>query len=86
MLFRSRSPGSASKPDRLALIFEADPGERFQLGRHNLSSVRPGTFQDWREQLRSFETMAAVQDTRATIMSGDRARSELQPTAELESS
>src|SRR5579864_6698106 len=61
------------KPDRLDLIFESDPGERFQLGRHNLSSVRPGTFQDWREQLRSFQTLAAVQDVRATIMAGDRA-------------
>jgi predicted permease len=67
------APLSFPKPDRLALIFEADPGERFQPGRHNLSSVRPGTLQDWREQLRSFETMAAVQDMRATIMDGDRA-------------
>jgi putative ABC transport system permease protein len=61
------------KPDRLVLIFEADLGERFQPGRFNLSSVRPGTFQDWHEQLRSFETMAAVHDMRATLMDGDRA-------------
>jgi predicted permease len=61
------------KPDHLVLLFEADRGERFQPGRHNLVSVRPGIFQDWREQLRSFETMAAVHDMRATIMDGDRA-------------
>src|SRR5690348_14706924 len=59
------------KPDQLVLLFEADRGERFQPGRHNLVSVRPGIFQDWREQLRSFETMAAVHDMQATIMDGD---------------
>lgn len=49
------------KPDRLALIFEADAaelGQRFKPGTRNLSSVRPGTFQDWRELSRSFENMA----------------------------
>jgi predicted permease len=61
------------KPDRLALIFEADPGERFQPGRRNLVSVRPGIYQDWHEQLRSFESMAAVHDMRATIMEGEHA-------------
>src|SRR5215472_13063528 len=62
------------RPERLALIFEGDePGERFQPGNLNLSSVRPGTFQDWREQLTSFESMAACQGTQATIMEGDRA-------------
>ena len=62
------------KPDRLALIFESDVGElRFQPGKRNLVSVRPGTFQDWREQSRSFQTMAAVHDTQAIIMDGDRA-------------
>jgi putative ABC transport system permease protein len=64
------------RPDRLALIFEADAdelGKRFKPGDRNLSSVRPGTFQDWRQQSRSFERMAAVQNTQATIMEGSRA-------------
>src|SRR5579863_1159389 len=50
------------QPDRLALIFEAERGTAFQPGRRNLISVRPGVFQDWRDQLRSFETIAAVHD------------------------
>ena len=61
------------KPDRLALIFEADSaelGQRFKPGARNLSSVRPGTFQDWREQSRSFEHMAATQFARPTIVEG----------------
>jgi predicted permease len=61
------------KPDRLALIFEADSaelGQRFKPGARNLSSVRPGTFQDWREQSRSFERMAASQFARPTIVDG----------------
>jgi hypothetical protein len=45
------------KADRLALIFEAERGQKFQPGRLNMISVRPGTFQDWREQSRSLETM-----------------------------
>ena len=64
------------KPDRLALIFEADSaelGERFKPGTRNLSSVRPGTFEDWREQSRSFESMAAAQFTRPTIAQGGQA-------------
>lgn len=64
------------RSDRLALIFEADAdelGKRFKPGDRNLSSVRPGTFQDWRKQSRSFESMAAVQNTQATIMEGGRA-------------
>jgi hypothetical protein len=61
------------KPDQLALIFEADSaefGQRFKPGTRNLSSVRPGTFEDWREQSRSFESMAATQFTRPTIVQG----------------
>jgi predicted permease len=64
------------KPDRLALIFEADSaelGQRFKPGTRNLSSVRPGTFEDWREQSRSFESMAATQFTRPTIVQGGQA-------------
>jgi len=62
------------KPDRLALIFESDVGQlRFQPGKRNLVSVRPGTFQDWHEQSHSFQLMAAVHDTQAIIMDGDRA-------------
>ena len=64
------------KPDRLALIFEADSaelGHRFKPGTRNLSSVRPGTFQDWREQSRSFENMAAIQFARPTIVEGGQA-------------
>jgi putative ABC transport system permease protein len=64
------------RADRLALIFEADAdevGKRFQPGQRNLSSVRPGTFQDWRQQSRSFESMAATQNTRATILESGRA-------------
>jgi predicted permease len=64
------------KPDRLALIFEADSaelGQRFKPGARNLSSVRPGTFQDWREQSRSFENMAANQFARPTIVEGGQA-------------
>jgi hypothetical protein len=61
------------KPDQLALIFEADSaelGQRFKAGTRNLSSVRPGTFEDWREQSRSFESMAATQFSRLTIVQG----------------
>jgi putative ABC transport system permease protein len=61
------------KPDQLALMFEADSaelGQRFKPGTRNLSSVRPGTFEDWREQSRSFESMAAAQFTRPTIVRG----------------
>lgn len=61
------------KPDRLVHIFESNVGERFQPGVGNLITVRPGTYQAWREQSRSFESMAAVQNTQATIMEGDRA-------------
>ncbi len=64
------------RPDRLTLIFEADAeelGQRFQPGQRNFSSVRPGTFQDWRQQSRSFKSMAAVQYTRATVMESGRA-------------
>ena len=61
------------QPDRLVLIFEAERGTEFQPGRRNLISVRPGVFQDWRDQLRSFETIAAVHDLRATILDGDHA-------------
>src|SRR5260370_13245499 len=56
------------KPDRLAFIFEGDPGERFRPGDRNLSTVRAGVFQDWREQLSSFESMAAALGAHATIM------------------
>ncbi len=60
-------------PDRVVMIFEADDaGEHFQPGQLNLSSVRPGTFQDWREQSHSFTSMAAIQNTRATILDADR--------------
>jgi hypothetical protein len=60
-------------PDRVVMIFEADdPGEHFQPGQLNLSSVRLGTFQDWREQSHSFTSMAAIQNTRATILDADR--------------
>ena len=61
------------KPDRLALIFESDVGGRFEPGKRNLVSVRPGVFQDWRDQSRSFQTIAAVHDMRGTILKGDRA-------------
>jgi predicted permease len=59
------------RPDRLALIFESEGG-RFTPG-VPMISVRPGTFQDWHDQSQSFESMAAVQNMRATIMDADRA-------------
>ncbi|HEX4167185.1 MAG TPA: ABC transporter permease [Bryobacteraceae bacterium] len=60
-------------PERLVYIFEANIGDRFQPGVENLITVRPGVYQDWRQQSRSFESMAAVQHTQATLLDGDRA-------------
>lgn len=61
------------KPEQVVLIFESAVGDRFQPGVNNTITVRPGTFQDWRAQSRSFASMAAAQTTQATIMQGDRA-------------
>jgi len=58
-------------PERLTMIFESESG-RFQPG-VPMISVRPGTFQGWQAQSRSFQSMAATQNMRATIMDGERA-------------
>ena len=48
-------------PDRIVHIFEGSERDRYQAGRENsFISVRGGTFQDWREQCRSFQSMAAA--------------------------
>ena len=61
------------RPDRVVQVYEGDVGERYQPGGDNyLSSVRNGTFQDWREQARSFTSMAPVQMTQAILMAGGR--------------
>jgi putative ABC transport system permease protein len=58
------------QPQQLVLIFEGERGERFQPG-VPMNSVRPGTFQDWHDQSRSFERMAAVFYARETIVNGE---------------
>jgi predicted permease len=61
-------------PDRIVHLFEGNKGDRYQPGRENiLMSVRPGKFQDWREQCRSFEGMAIVRRSTVIVDEGDRA-------------
>jgi putative ABC transport system permease protein len=61
-------------PNRLVHIFEGSANTRYQPGGENiLSSVRPGTFQDWRENASSFTSLSAVQNTQAVLLAGDRA-------------
>jgi predicted permease len=61
-------------PDRLVHVFEGTANARYQPGGENiLSSVRPGTFQDWREKAGSFTSLSAVQNTQAVLLAGDRA-------------
>jgi MacB-like periplasmic core domain len=57
----------------LVHIFEGYAGERFHPGVDNLITVRPGVYQDWREQSQYFEKMAAIEYTQATLMDRDRA-------------
>ncbi|HEX4168985.1 MAG TPA: hypothetical protein VHZ55_26270, partial [Bryobacteraceae bacterium] len=55
-------------------IFESDLGERYRRGdKSNLITVRNGVFQNWRNQARCFESIAAAQYTQATLTDGDRA-------------
>jgi putative ABC transport system permease protein len=59
-------------PDRVVQIFEGGERDRYQPGGENyMSSVRASSFQDWREQCRSFESMAAVRNG-GSLIGGDR--------------
>jgi putative ABC transport system permease protein len=61
-------------PDRLVHIFEGSATARYQPGGENiLSSVRPGSFQDWRQNARCFANVSAVQISQSLLMAGDRA-------------
>jgi len=60
-------------PDRVVHIFEGSDQDRYQPGRENsLISVRGGSFQDWREQCHSFESMAAARLSQS-ILGGEHA-------------
>ncbi|HYL78583.1 MAG TPA: ABC transporter permease [Bryobacteraceae bacterium] len=63
-------------PDRVVHIFEGNERDRYQPGGENyFSSVRAAMFQDWREQCRSFENIAAVRTGQSLVQStpgGDR--------------
>jgi predicted permease len=55
-------------PDRVVQIFEGGERERYVAGGENyLSTARAASFQDWREQCRSFESIAAVRTGQALI-------------------
>jgi hypothetical protein len=58
-------------PDRVVQIFEGGERDRYQAGGENyMSSVRASSFQDWREQCRSFESIAAVRNG-GSLIGGD---------------
>jgi putative ABC transport system permease protein len=63
-------------PDRVVHVFEGGERDVYQPGGENyLMSVRAATFQDWREQSRSFESIAAGRYVQCLIQSttgGDR--------------
>ena len=55
-------------PDRVVHLFEGSERDRYQPGRENsFISVRGGTFQDWREQCHSFQSMAAARLSQSTL-------------------
>lgn len=61
-------------PEQLVQIFEGDVNERYQPGGENMfSSVRPGMFQDWHTQARSFQSMSVGRRMQATLMSENHA-------------
>jgi putative ABC transport system permease protein len=67
------APLPFAKPDRLVHIFEGSADARYQPGGENImSSVRNGVFQDWLEQARCFDDMAAVNKAQSILMVGDR--------------
>jgi putative ABC transport system permease protein len=60
-------------PDQVVHLFEGGERDYYVAGRENsFISVRAGTFQDWREQCRSFKSMAAARMGQA-ILGGDQA-------------
>jgi hypothetical protein len=60
-------------PDRVVHLFDGNQGDHYLPGRENiLMSVRPGRFQDWREQCRSYESTAIVRRTTVIVSIGDR--------------
>src|SRR5215469_1569250 len=51
-------PVSVSDPDRLVMVMELSPNQNIGEAA-SWSTVAPGNFEDWKEQSRSFESMAA---------------------------
>src|SRR5215469_5844332 len=51
-------PVSVSDPDRLAMVMEVSPGQNIK-DTASWNTVAPGNFEDWKEQSRSFESIAA---------------------------
>jgi putative ABC transport system permease protein len=61
------------EPDAVVHIFEGGLRDRYQPGDENsLISVRGGTFQDWQQQARSFDRIAAVRLKQAMFTGTDR--------------
>src|SRR6266540_3588483 len=61
-------------PTALVHVWEGRNGERYKRGEDSrFISVRPGTFHDWREQSRSFESMSAYSWRTMMLTGGDRA-------------
>lgn len=54
-------------PERLVLLWESDPT---QAGRR-MGSTSEATFQDWRHETRSFQTLAGMASTNLSITAGD---------------
>jgi hypothetical protein len=65
-------------PDRVVQVFEGGEREVYQPGGENyLSTVRAATFQDWREQCRSFESIAAGRNVQSILGGGSSGRGRL---------
>jgi predicted permease len=61
-------------PAALVHVWEGRNGERYKRGEDSrFISVRPGTFHDWREQSRSFESMSAYSWRTMMLTGGDKA-------------
>src|SRR6516225_8587200 len=60
-------------PDSLVHIFEADRQEHYQWGSDPYySSVRPGVYQDWKAQSKSFEGIAGYYNKSLILTDGAR--------------
>jgi putative ABC transport system permease protein len=61
-------------PASLVHVWEGRDGVRYKRGEDSrFISVRPGTFHDWRDQSRSFESMSAYSWRAIMLTGGDQA-------------